>query len=95
MAPEVLRVLKKVWDRLTQGGSGDDPQGGQGIGARTCASSGTSASRRRARPSRPAGVQIVDVANKAEFVDAMKPVYDKFAADEKLKDLVKRIQDTK
>ena len=28
------------------------------------------------------------------MVDAMKPVYDKFAADPKLKDLVKRIQDT-
>jgi TRAP-type C4-dicarboxylate transport system substrate-binding protein len=37
----------------------------------------------------------VTIANKAEFVDAMKPVYDKFAGDEKLKGLVKRIQDTK
>jgi len=42
-----------------------------------------------------AGVQVVTIANKAEFVDAMKPVYDKFAGDEKLKGLVKRIQDTK
>ena len=38
---------------------------------------------------------IPTIANKAEFVDAMKPVYDKFAGDEKLKGLVKRIQDTK
>ena len=28
------------------------------------------------------------------MIDAMKPVYEKFAADPKLKDLVKRIQDT-
>jgi TRAP-type C4-dicarboxylate transport system substrate-binding protein len=42
-----------------------------------------------------AGVQVVTIANKQEFVDAMKPVYQKFAGDEKLQGLVKRIQDTK
>ena len=42
-----------------------------------------------------AGVQVVPIVDKAAFVDAMKPVYAKFAGDDQLKDLVKRIQDTK
>mgnify|MGYP003490845890 CR=1 FL=1 len=33
--------------------------------------------------------------NKKEFIDAMAPVYARFAASPKLKDLVQRIQDTK
>jgi len=41
-----------------------------------------------------AGAQIVEV-DKAAFQTAMKPVYDKFITDPKMKDLVKRIQDTK
>ena len=40
------------------------------------------------------GAQIIDV-DKAPFQAAMKPVYDKFITDAKLKDLVKRVQDTK
>jgi tripartite ATP-independent transporter DctP family solute receptor len=38
-----------------------------------------------------AGSQIAEIANKQEFIDAMKPVYTKFAADPKLASLVKRI----
>ena len=41
------------------------------------------------------GAQVVAIPNKQEFVDAMKPVYAKFANTPKLQDLVKRIQDTK
>jgi tripartite ATP-independent transporter DctP family solute receptor len=41
-----------------------------------------------------AGSQIVAV-DKAPFQAAMKPVYDKFITDARLKDLVKRVQDTK
>jgi TRAP-type C4-dicarboxylate transport system substrate-binding protein len=41
-----------------------------------------------------AGAEIIEV-DKASFQAAMKPVYDKFLSDPKLKDLVKRIQDTK
>ncbi|MEO8102122.1 MAG: TRAP transporter substrate-binding protein, partial [Betaproteobacteria bacterium] len=33
--------------------------------------------------------------NRQEFIDAMKPVYARFANTPKLQDLVKRIQDTK
>ena len=42
-----------------------------------------------------AGVQVVTIANKTEFVDAMKPVYDKFITDPKLKEMIKQVQDTK
>jgi len=38
--------------------------------------------------------EIIEV-DKAPFQAAMKPVYDKFITDAKLKDLVKRVQDTK
>lgn len=43
---------------------------------------------------RAAGVNVVKV-DKAEFSAAMKPVYDKFVTDAKLKDLLTRIQDVK
>jgi TRAP-type C4-dicarboxylate transport system substrate-binding protein len=43
---------------------------------------------------KPAAAQILEVY-KAAFQAAMKPVYDKFITDPKMKDLVKRIQDTK
>ena len=40
------------------------------------------------------GAQIVEV-DKKSFSDAMKPVYDKFIVDPKMKDMIKRVQDTK
>ena len=40
------------------------------------------------------GAQIIEI-DKAPFQAAMKPVYDKFITDAKLKDMVKRVQDTK
>ena len=40
------------------------------------------------------GAQIIDI-DKAPFQAAMKPVYDKFITDAKLKDMVKRVQGTK
>jgi TRAP-type C4-dicarboxylate transport system substrate-binding protein len=42
-----------------------------------------------------AGTQIIEVANKQEFVDAMQPVLTKFANTPKLQSLVQRIQETK
>jgi TRAP-type C4-dicarboxylate transport system substrate-binding protein len=41
-----------------------------------------------------AGTEVSTIADRQAMIDAMKPVYEKFAADPKLKDLVKRIQDT-
>jgi TRAP-type C4-dicarboxylate transport system substrate-binding protein len=42
-----------------------------------------------------AGTQVITIANKQEFIDAMKPVYAKFANTPRLAGLVKRIQETK
>ncbi len=41
------------------------------------------------------GAQITTIANKQELIDAMQPVYAKFADTPVLQSLVKRIQDTK
>ncbi len=40
---------------------------------------------------REAGVTVIKV-DKQPFIDAMKPVYDNFVTDPKMKDLVSRIQ---
>ena len=93
LAPEVLVFSKKVWDTL--------PKEDQAL-IRKAAKDSVPHMRKlwdeREVKSRKtveaAGSQIVAVANKQEFVDAMKPVYAKFASTPKLKNLVKRIQET-
>jgi len=42
-----------------------------------------------------AGAQVIEIADKKPFSDAMAPVYTKFANTPKLQDLVKRIRETK
>jgi tripartite ATP-independent transporter DctP family solute receptor len=94
MAPEVLAFSKIVWDKLSKE---------EQAAIRKAAKDSVPYMRRlweeREVKSRKvveaAGVQVIPVANKQEFIDAMKPVYAKFADSPKLKDLVKRIQDTK
>jgi len=41
-----------------------------------------------------AGATIITDIDRQGFVDAAKPVYDKFAADPKLQDLIKQVQAT-
>ncbi|MBL8525497.1 MAG: TRAP transporter substrate-binding protein [Betaproteobacteria bacterium] len=94
LAPEVLVFSKKVWDKL--------PKEDQAL-IRKAAKESVPHMRKlwdeREVKSRKvveaAGIKTVPVANKQEFIDAMKPVYAKFANTPKLKDLVKRIQETK
>jgi len=94
MAPEVLVFSKKVWDTL--------PKEDQAL-IRKAAKDSVAQMRKlwqeRETKSRKvveaAGTQVIQIANKQEFIDAMKPVYAKFAASPKLASLVKRIQDTK
>ena len=94
MAPEVLVFSKVVWDRLSK----DD----QAM-IRKAAKESVPYMRKlwdeREQQSKDvvtkAGAQIVEVADKQEFIDAMKPVYDKFANTPKLQSLVQRIQETK
>ncbi len=57
-----------------------------------CASCGTSAKNSRRKTVEAAGTVITREVDQQGFADAAKPVYDKFAADPKLQDLIKRIQ---
>lgn len=94
LAPEVLVFSKKVWDTL--------PPADQAM-IRKAARDSVPYMRQlwderevKARKTvEAAGSQVNAIANKQEFIDAMKPVYAKFASTPRLADLVKRIQDTK
>ena len=91
MVPEVLVFSKKIWDTL--------PPADQAL-VRRAAKDSVPFLRRlwdeREAKSRKvveaAGVQVVNIPDKKPFVDAMGPVYDKFANTPTLKELVKRIQ---
>ena len=93
MAPEVLLFSKKIWDTLT-------PEDQKEI--RQAAKESVPYMRKlwdeREEKSlaivKAAGAQVTEV-EKPAFQAAMKPVYDKFITDAKLKDLIKRIQETK
>jgi tripartite ATP-independent transporter DctP family solute receptor len=93
MAPEMLLFSKRTWDTLTP----DDQKA-----IRQAAKESVPYMRKlwdeREEKSlatvKAGGAEIITV-DKASFQNAMKPVYDKFITDAKLKGLVKRIQDTK
>jgi len=94
LAPEVLVFSNVVWDKLSK----EDQ-----AAIRKAAKDSVPYMRKlwdeREVKSRKAveaaGTQVITVANKQEFIDAMKPVYAKFANTPRLANLVKRIQDTK
>ena len=94
MAPDVLVFSKKIWDAL--------PKEDQAM-IRKAAKESVIHQRKlwderegKARDKvKAAKVEIVPQSNRAEWVAAMKPVVDKFAATPKLKELVQRINDTK
>jgi TRAP-type C4-dicarboxylate transport system substrate-binding protein len=94
MAPDVLVFSKKVWDRLSK----DD----QAL-IRKAAKDSVPFMRnlwdeREAKARKKleaANVQFVSLANRGELVAAMQPVYGKFTSTPRLKELVKRIQETK
>ncbi|KAA0677434.1 TRAP transporter substrate-binding protein [Roseomonas genomospecies 6] len=94
MAPEVLVFSKTSWDRLSK-----DDQAAIRKAAKDSVPHMRKLWAEREEASRAivekAGTQIGDVANKQEFIDAMKPVFAKFANTPKLQGLVQRIQDTK
>jgi tripartite ATP-independent transporter DctP family solute receptor len=94
LVPEVLVFSKKIWDGLSK----ED----QAM-IRKAAKDSVPYMRKqwdeRETKSRKiaeaAGTQVIPIANKQEFIDAMKPVYAKFANTPKLQEFVKRIQETK
>ena len=93
LAPEMLLFSKRTWDTLT-------PEDQKAL--RQAAKESVPYMRKlwddRELKSRAiaqaGGAQFIEV-DKASFQNAMKPMYDKFIVDAKLKSLVKRIQDTK
>ena len=94
MSPEVLVMSKKSWDRLS---SEDQAM------LRKAAKASVPVMRRlwaeretKARETvLKSGVQLVEGLDKQPFIDAMGPVYEKFARTDALRDLVKRIQATR
>ena len=94
LAPEVLVFSKKIWDTVSK-----EDQALLRKAARDSVPYMRKLWDEREVKSRKiveaAGSQIVTIPNRQEFIDAMKPVYAKFANTPKLQDLVKRIQETK
>ena len=93
MAPEVLLFSKRIWDTL----SADEQKA-----LRQAAKESVPYMRKlwdereeKSLATVKAGGSVVNTVDKAPFQAAMKPVYDKFITDAKLKGLIKRIQDTK
>jgi tripartite ATP-independent transporter DctP family solute receptor len=92
MAPEMLLMSKKVWDTLT-------PEEQKIF--REAAKESVPYMRKlwdeKEKKSRDlvvkTGSQVIEV-DKKSFQDAMKPVYDKFITDPKLKDMVQKVQAT-
>jgi tripartite ATP-independent transporter DctP family solute receptor len=92
MSPEVLVISKASWDKLTpedqailkQAARDSVPKMRELWTAREKASEKTV---------RDAGVEVITI-DKAPFIEAMKPVYEKFANTDALKDLVAKIQAT-
>jgi tripartite ATP-independent transporter DctP family solute receptor len=93
MAPELLVFSRKVWESL--------PKDEQDI-IRAAAKESVPVMRKlwdaREEASRKkveaGGAKVESAVDKKSFSDAMKPVYDRFAATPKLKSLVERIQKT-
>jgi len=94
MVPEVLVFSKRIFDRLSKEE--------QAMVRKTAKESVPFMRKlwdeREAKSQKIAedgGAQLVQIGDKKPFIDAMAPVYTKFADTPKLKDLVKRIQDAK
>jgi tripartite ATP-independent transporter DctP family solute receptor len=93
MAPEVLLFSKRVWDTL----SADDQKALRQAAKESVPYMRKLWDEREAKSlaTVKAGGALVTEIDKTAFQAAMKPVYDKFITDPKLKDMVKRIQDIK
>ncbi len=93
LAPEMLLFSKRTWDTL----NAEDQKAIRQAAKESVPYMRKLWDEREAKSKAIAlagGAQFIEV-DKASFQNAMKPVYDKFIVDPKLKSLVKRIQDTK
>jgi tripartite ATP-independent transporter DctP family solute receptor len=93
LAPEMLLFSKRTWDTL----SAEDQKAIRQAAKESVPYMRKLWDEREAKSkaiAKAGGAEFIEV-DKASFQNAMKPVYDKFIVDAKLKALVKRIQDTK
>lgn len=91
MVPEVLVMSKMSWDKL----SADDQAAVMAAAkASTTLNRELWAAREMASEEkvRAAGNEIITDIDKTPFMEAMKPVYEKYVTDAALQDLVSRIQ---
>lgn len=94
IVPEVLVMSKKSWEKLSaedqaivrQAAKDSVPHMRKLWAEREAASEAKV---------REAGVEIITDIDKTPFIEAMKPVYEKYVTSDKLKDMVARIQATK
>lgn len=91
IVPEVLVISKMVWDTISA-----EDQAIIKAAAKESVAKQYELWDAKVAESRKivedAGSTIVEVADKQAFVDAVKPVYDKYAADPELKTLIEKIQ---
>lgn len=92
MAPEVFVISKRAWDKL----SADDQKMFKEAGvAATLKMRELWAKRDQdAKEKVIKGGAIINTVDKQPFIDAMKPVYEKFVTTDKMKDLVAKIKAT-
>ena len=94
MAPEVLVFSKRIWDRLSA-----EEQAMIRQAAKDSVPHMRQLWREREAKSKDvvlkAGVQLVQIEDKEKWAEAMKPLFEKFAATPELKSLVQEIQAAK
>jgi len=92
MAPEMLLFSKRAWDRLSPEEQGWIRQAAK-ESVPYMRKQWAEREAKALATVKAGGAEIIEV-DKAPFQAAMKPVYDKFITDARLKDMVKRVQDT-
>ena len=94
IVPEVLVMSKKTWDKLSEEDQKIVRQAAKDSvpHMRKLWAEREAASEAKVRES---GVEVITDIDKTPFIEAMKPVYEKYVTSDKLKDLVARIQATK
>jgi tripartite ATP-independent transporter DctP family solute receptor len=93
IVPEVLVMAKATWDKLTPEDQAIVKQAAKDSVAKQYELWDAQVAKSR-KTVEGEGVKISE-PDKQAFIDAMKPVYDKWVQDPKLKDMVARIQATK
>lgn len=93
IVPEVLVMSKKSWDKLSS-----DEQAAVRESARASVpvmrELWVAQEKKSEEKVRAAGSEIITDIDKTPFIEAMKPVYEKYVKSDKLKDMVARIQAT-